>query len=416
MEILYVSSVPSPNEFERIKTMEKPGVNITTYGMNESGYKFHTLIINGICKIEGIHVTSLVGRSVSNSTHIGTYWKCLKEKITDKLCYVHIGFINLPIIKHFCIGTSLFIRTAVWGWKNRGKEKYIIMDASYVTANPFVLAASSFFKCKTTAIFCDIYEYMADVKDARVNNNVSLLRRIVRQIAGVCYRRLDSYIFLTEQMNKLINSLNKPYIVMEGLVDFNMEQMPNDLDNKEKKKVVMYAGALREAYGVKNLIEGFFAYENSEAELWIFGNGDYKEEVIKYAEKDHRIRFGGAISLKQVVENELKVSLLINPRPIGMEFTQYSFPAKNMEYMVSGTPILTTKLPGMPKEYYNYIYTIDGDRPEDITDALNNVLSMNKEELHEKGTEARNFVLEKKNNIIQAERILSLLRSEIDKK
>ena len=409
MEILYVSSVPSPNEFDRIKTMERPGVNVTTYGMNESGYKFHTLIMNGLCKYDDVNITSLVGRSVGRSTHLGGYWKCLKEQVSDKLSYVHIGFINFPGVKHVCIGVSLFARTLAWGWKNRGKQKGIIMDASYVTANPFVLLACSLFKCKTTAIFCDIYEYMADVKDARANEKVSLPRRIIRSIAGACYRRLDSYIFLTEQMNPLINPTGKPYIVMEGLVDSNMEHMPNLLENKTDKKVIMYAGALREAYGVKNLIEGFLACDAKDAELWIFGNGDYKEQVQKYAEKNENIKFGGAIPLKQVIEKELQASLLVNPRPIGMEFTQYSFPSKNMEYMVSGTPILTTRLPGMPKEYYDYIYTIDGDEPEYITEALNKVLYISKEKLHEKGLDARKFVLDKKNNIVQADRIKKLL-------
>jgi len=30
-----------------------------------------------------------------------------------------------------------------------------------------------------------------------------------------------------------------------------------------------------------------------------------------------------------------------------------------MEYMVSGTPFLTTRLEGIPHEYYKYLYTID---------------------------------------------------------
>ena len=61
---------------------------------------------------------------------------------------------------------------------------------------------------------------------------------------------------------------------------------------------------------------------------------------------------------KQGVAEELKATLLVNPRPTTEEFTIYSFPSKNMEYMASGTPLLTTKLPGMPEEYHQYVLAI----------------------------------------------------------
>jgi glycosyltransferase involved in cell wall biosynthesis len=250
---------------------------------------------------------------------------------------------------------------------------------------------------------------MADVKDARDTKKVSFLRRIARRIAQFCYRRLSSYVFLTEQMNPLLNPKGKPYIVMEGLVDSTLENASNELADKAGRKIVMYAGALREAYGLKNLVEGFRAYENDEAQLWIFGDGDYRDEIQRNAEQDPRIKFGGAIHLSEVVKKEHQVSLLINPRPVEKEFTQYSFPSKNMEYMVSGTPILTTRLPGMPQEYYEYVYTIDGDTAVDITVALEEVFSHSEKELHEKGKKAKEFVLTRKNNIIQSKRIMELL-------
>lgn len=410
MEILYVSSVPSPKEFDRIKENIKPGVNITTYGMNESGFKFHTLILDGICSRENVNVTSVVGRSVGRSTHNGVLWKRRDEKTKDNLIYKHLSFFNLPLIKQLGLAISVFFHTIKWGIKNRKKERGIIMDASYVTVLPSVFLASKLTKSKTTAIFCDIYDYMADVKDAFEKKKVSLTRRILRSVSTACYRNLSSYVFLTEQMNPLINTKGKPYIVMEGLVDVNMEQSENTLEGKEERMVVMYAGALREVYGVKSLIEGFNACNTLSSELWIFGDGDYRDEVKKAAEKNDNIKFFGAVPLSQVVSTELKATLMVNPRPIGHQFTAYSFPSKNMEYMVSGTPILTTRLPGMPADYYDYIYTIDGDGSEYIEDALKKVLSLSREELHEKGRRAKEFVLKEKNNITQSERILGLFK------
>ena len=408
MEILYISSVPSQKEFDRIKTQVRPDILLTTYGMNESGFKFHTLIMNRMVQ-NGHRILSLVGRSVSRGTHLGLFWKKRVEK-EEGITHHHLALVNLPLIKHLFLGLSFYFKTLSWQIKNRGKEKGIVMDAAYVSVLPFVLLASKGFSCKKTAIFCDLYDYMADAKDARENENLSLVKRITKKITKGSYKQLDSYVFLTEQMNGVVNPENKPYIVMEGLVDVNMATKPNLPEEKAEGKVVMYAGALRAPYGVKNLVEGFIDYQNKDARLWIFGDGDYKEELKETVKKDSRITFFGAVPLKTVVEKELSATLMINPRPVDKEFTKYSFPSKNMEYMASGTPILTTRLPGMPSDYYDYIYTIDGNSKEDITKALEKVLSLSCEELFEKGKEAKEFVLTQKNNKIQSARILSLLQ------
>ena len=407
MEILYISSIPSPEEFDRMKTQVKPDALLTTYGMYESGFKFHTLIMNGIVK-NGDNIVSLCGRSVDKNTYVGLFWKKIIQK-DGAIEHRHLPFINFPVLKHIGIGISFYFNTLCWQIKNRGKQKGIIMDASYVSALPFVVLASLGFKSKKTAIFCDIYDYMADVKDARENQKISFVKRVAKKVISKCYKKLDSFVFLTEQMNDVVNPLGKPYIVMEGLVDINMETKPNELSNKAEGKVVMYAGAIRAQYGVKNLVEGFIDYKNDDARLWIFGDGDYKTELYDINQKDSRITFFGAVPLKTVIEKELEASLMINPRPALKEFTKYSFPSKNMEYMASGTPILTTRLPGMPQDYYDYIYTIDGNEKEDITTALEKALANSGDELNQMGKKSKEFVLTKKNNVAQAARILALL-------
>ena len=79
--------------------------------------------------------------------------------------------------------------------------------------------------------------------------------------------------------------------------------------------------------------------------------------------------------------------------------------------MVSGTPILTTKLPGMPEEYYPYIYMFDNETVEGYADTLKYVLSKPNEELQNKGKVAKEFVLQKKNNIFQTKRIMDLINA-----
>ena len=113
----------------------------------------------------------------------------------------------------------------------------------------------------------------------------------------------------------------------------------------------------------------------------------------------------------EIVDKEQEAALLVNPRPTHEEFVKYSFPSKTMEYMASGTPVLTTRLPGMPKEYYPYVDFIEEESAAGIAAALKTVLAETDEELFQKGCVARDFVLDGRNNVVQAEKMLKMLES-----
>lgn len=145
--------------------------------------------------------------------------------------------------------------------------------------------------------------------------------------------------------------------------------------------------------------------------LKLFGSGPFVDELKeRYCKEDKRVMYMGVAPNKEVVEAELAASLLVNPRPTHEEFTKYSFPSKNIEYMASGTPLLTTKLPGMPKEYYPYVFLIENETTEGYSQALAEALTKTDEELFEYGARAKSFVLDKKNSCEQARRVIELIK------
>ena len=77
--------------------------------------------------------------------------------------------------------------------------------------------------------------------------------------------------------------------------------------------------------------------------------------------------------------------------------------------MVTGTPVLTTKLPCFPEEYDPYLYYMEDVSVDGFYKSMERALSLPKSEIEKKGRECRNFVLEKKNNRFQAQRILNLI-------
>ena len=128
----------------------------------------------------------------------------------------------------------------------------------------------------------------------------------------------------------------------------------------------------------------------------------------EYCKKFPSIKYMGVKPNAEIVEEELKASLLVNPRHSTGEYTEYSFPSKNLEYMVSGTPVLTTELAGMPDEYKDYVFLIKDETSDGIAQDFRDILSQTPEELHAFGVRAKEFVLREKNNVIAAKKIMEL--------
>jgi glycosyltransferase involved in cell wall biosynthesis len=142
-----------------------------------------------------------------------------------------------------------------------------------------------------------------------------------------------------------------------------------------------------------------------DIELHIYGSGKFVKKLLEYQKKDIRIKYKGVVTNEEIIVAEQEASLLVNPRYSNQEFVKYSFPSKTSEYMLSGTPVLTTKLSGIPEEYFQYLYTFDDETIEGYAHKLNEILSLPHEELKQKGLKAQEFVLKNKNNIIQSQRI-----------
>jgi hypothetical protein len=84
-----------------------------------------------------------------------------------------------------------------------------------------------------------------------------------------------------------------------------------------------------------------------------------------------------------------------------------------MEYMMSGTPVLTCSLPGMPGEYLDYVYIAQDESADGFAKALAEVLGKSSQELHEQGKKAKDFVSREKTNIKQAEKIAQFIKANL---
>lgn len=396
MKILYFSTLSSSELLNKIAEISH----------NDPSYcaqKFHKLIVEGMLS----HKTDIEVNSVAPIAP-GAYDKLIvkgKDKEGD-IEIKYIPQININVIKQLGVFFYTFFKLLFTGL---GKEKPVVVcDVLKVSNSMAIACVSKIRRLKTVGI-------MTDMPGLGASNSLKkpgFIKKIVGKLTKASHEfalyNYSHYVFLTESMNDVINIHNRPYIIMEGLCDKEMAH--SEIEEKYEKRTIMYAGRLNEEYGLKKLTEAFMQLPQENIELLIFGGGPYAEKLKANALKDPRIKYMGLAPNEDVVKAELKATLLVNPRPTHEEFTKYSFPSKNMEYMASGTPLLTTKLPGMPTEYYSYVLLIEDEMLQGYVNALNNALSKSNAELNDLGARAKDWILNNKNNSVQAKRIIELAK------
>lgn len=394
MHIIYLSALSSTQMIEQLhkQTGQDPGFAVQ---------KFNRLLARGLSE-NGNDVSILsappVGRHNSKR-----FWWGTKVETEDGLVYHYMSFVNLPFIRQLILTIGAYFKVC----KLTRKKQADVVVCDVLNAG---LCAAAIKACKNT--HTQVVGVMTDMPGLMVRfgkeQKMPFITRMATKLMEWSFDNYDKFVFLTEAMN-VVNSHNRPYIVMEGLSDTSMAGHQKVL-NQNDERIIMYAGGLHERYGLKKLTEAFMRLKDDDLRLDLYGNGPFVEDLQnKYCKEDARIRYKGVAPNQEVVQAELNATLLVNPRPTDEEFTKYSFPSKNIEYMASGTPLLTTKLPGMPEEYYPYIYLIEDESVDGYASALKDVLSHTDEELYQLGGIAKSFVLSKKNYLEQAKRIAKLI-------
>lgn len=289
------------------------------------------------------------------------------------------------------------------------KEKTILTPFNYTPLSLGIYLAAKLMGIKRLNVFTDL---SSDIINQKRQKDMIWVKKCLLpfylKLINFVEKNYDMYILFTEEMNKKVNPKNKPYLVLEGIYNNQL-----DLKHLKKEKAIMYAGTLAYEYGIKNILDAFEQLENSDLQLWIFGDGDMKDYIKELSVRDKRVKFFGFQAHNKVFEYEKKATLLVNARNPEDEYTFYSFPSKTFEYMVSGTPFLTTKLKGIPEEYYKYVFTIDEYNVESLKQKMEGILSINQEKLDELGEDARRFILENKNSLVQSAKIIHKIQKMI---
>lgn len=378
--VLYASCLCSQRAEDAIMKVNPAGIGLQVQ-------KYHRLLARGLAQNSAaVHVLAYhaalnqLEEAPEQDYEAGVTYQYLFSSRSGKLG-------NLDVVNQSYTASLEYLRS--------NPEAFVLCDVLNFSVSLGSVIAARQLKREAVGIITDFPEFLWGEKSFQTK----MTRLLIRLCTG--------YVVLTEQMKEAL-SPDKKFAVLEGHVDSTIRPQPKPARAKNQPRTLVYAGSIHRKYGIERLVQAFEQAQLPNAQLVIMGEGDYAQELAakKY---NPAISYLGKVPNREAVEIERRATLLINPRPTDEEFTKYSFPSKNMEYMASGTALLTTRLPGMPKEYDDYVFLFDGETAGEMAQTLQTVMSLTDKQLDEAGLLAQKFVLEQKNNRQQAAKVLDMV-------
>lgn len=403
-----------------------------------------------VCFVGGFYSSSMEERII-HGTRSGIQtaanrfqWALLKglQPIVKK-----IDGLSVPFIAPFPNGSKFFVSPFVcelsehgirsfyrpfinlWGYRSVSRlhslKRFMRKNNADVVSNSSVVIAYS---CHTpilgAAIFAkklnpklhvclvvpDLPQYM------NLNEKKFFLYKFLKEIDNRALSKLtqhvDSFVLLTKQMRAPLNIGCKPSVILEAIALSEELEANVSRDATMKisaKRIITYTGTLNYKFGIMNLVRAFQEIKGDDLELCICGSGEAESDIQAASQLDRRICYKGVLSAEATREIQRNSSVLVNPRKKDGEYTKYSFPSKNMEYLLSGRPVVAYKLEGIPDDYDDFFVYVLGDTNNALRDAISRALSLSPEEVLQRRDATFLFLKEHKTERIAAARIMKMI-------
>lgn len=296
---------------------------------------------------------------------------CFKGFKNEQTECIYADFINLWGYRNISRANSL-IRAAKKILDDNRNETFKVVVCSVHT--PFMECAAYIKKLRPDTKIClivpDLPQYM------NLNAKVSVLYKTAKVFDIKRFNKLnanvDFYVLLTEQMKNKIDVHGSDCLIAEGLIKdglYDAAAKSSPVKNGDAINVV-YTGKTYEKFGVKNLVQAFLEIKDKNFRLIICGAGDCDDYIREQSKKDDRIVFLGQVPPVEAQKWIKKAGVLVNPRQNNEEYTKYSFPSKNLEYLASGNPVVLYLLDGMKKEYAGFCTIPEDDTIKSLSEAI----------------------------------------------
>ncbi len=319
---------------------------------------------------------------------------------------VSVEYINVKYLNHLSRKKALKKEAKKWAKGLSENDEAVVFV--YSMHSPFLAAAKQikrYHKNTTVSMLVlDLPQFM--------DMNMSPLKKILKKIDWRTIRKhmkyVDKYILYSKHMAEFLRLKEGSYTVMEG--SFDPSLLVERSEKAEDGKIsVMYSGVLDLRYGIRELLDAMDKLD-SGYELWLTGNGNAVPLIEERAKNDPRIKYFGYFpSREELLKKQSEATMLISTRDPSEPASRYCFPSKIFEYMISGNPVISTVIAGIPDEYFDYLIPIESIDPHTLSEKIKEIALMDKASRDALGEKSRSYVLENKNNVAQMKKVLEFI-------
>jgi glycosyltransferase involved in cell wall biosynthesis len=206
---------------------------------------------------------------------------------------------------------------------------------------------------------------------------------------------------LAEFVTKLGAEKEKTCVIGAGI---DTKRYNPKMDGKEIRKkygieradkVLFFMGWLYQFSGLKEVALELVKIkdEKQNVKLLVVGDGDAFDDLQRIREEHHldnQVILTGKQPYEKIPEFIAVADICLLPAYPNEKIMQDIVPIKMYEYMAMGKPIITTKLPGVMKEFCEGHGVIYVDKPEDVLKKA--IELVEKEKVEEQGLKARGLV------------------------
>lgn len=321
----------------------------------------------------------------------------------DGLTTHRVPFANVFILKQFTQALSVY-RRMLFECREQNADTIICFNAFWIFAAPLMKIRKKT-GCRLVCVLADIPFDLPD--------SYGRFKRWLRKREEAMYSKalpqFDGLIALNAFAAQTF-APDVPCVVMDGgVTEEELEDACKPMQ-EHRWKQILFTGALEEYNCLREMLEAFCALEDPEATFVVCGDGELSGYVAQMAQKDARIQFRGRVTNEEARSLQRSSGLLMNIRRTQQLEMKVTFPSKVIEYMISGTPVLTSRLNGLGREYEDHLYFAP-EEPERLTRTLSEIMALSDEEKYQKAQSARAFIASSRTYTRHIERIVPFLES-----
>jgi len=311
--------------------------------------------------------------------------------------------LNVQPLKNLLAGSAVLLRLVVWAFRERRAAARAVLAINL--SQPPGLAL--YVACRLTG--ARLVGWLLDVYEPGQLVPASLLRRLDYRAQRWLIPRLDGLVVVADETARDL-APGKRFLRIEGGVDREVVREAPPPPQEGPTFRCLFAGSLEEFNGISLMLAALRHLRNSPIRLEVAGGGSLEGVVQAAARAGLAVTHLGVVSFEELWQQYGAADLLLNIRPTRSLSTRYFFPSKLMEYLASGTPVISTCTGHVEAEFGDFVYLLREETPEALADLIRRVAALDPAERRAMGARARGYVLAHKTWDAQAEKLAGFLR------